>query len=188
MKHSEDIAWQAVVNCDPAYDGNFLYAVKTVGVYCKPSCKSRTPLRKNVVFWDTARDAEAAGFRACKRCRPDLDEYLPAKELAEKIKAMLDQQDCTPRQLTAGIRPLGVSQNHAALVFKKQYGLSPTAYASQKRAAKIQALLLQTDMPIIDVAENTGFSSLSAFYSFLKKHVGTTPKAYRNGISRGKNA
>ena len=183
MKHSEDTAWQAVVNCDPSYDGSFWYAVKTVGVYCKPSCKSRTPLRKNVVFWDSAKDAEAAGFRACKRCRPDLDEYLPAKELAAKIKEMLDQQDCKPKQLTVGIRQLGVSPNHAAMVFKKQYGLSPTAYVNQKRAAKIKALLSQSDMPIIDIAESAGFSSLSAFYSFFKKHVSTTPKAYRNGLS-----
>ena len=70
MKLTDDEMWEAVINCAPALDGQFFYAVKTVGVYCRPSCKSRTPLRKNVLYFETGEDARNAGFSPCKRCRP----------------------------------------------------------------------------------------------------------------------
>ena len=82
--------WQALLDCDPSYDGQFFYAVKTVGAYCRPSCKSRAPLRKNVLYFQTAAEAEQAGLRPCKRCRPDLEKYNPAARLAGQAKKLID--------------------------------------------------------------------------------------------------
>ena len=70
MKLTDDEMWEATINCDSNLDGRFFYAVKTVGVYCCPSCKSRAPLRKNVLYFETGEQAQRAGFRPCKRCRP----------------------------------------------------------------------------------------------------------------------
>jgi len=90
MGLTDDKMWKAVVDCDKSYDGQFFYAVKTVGVYCRPSCKSRTPLRKNTNYFETQEDAEKAGFRPCKRCRPDLLDYAPMLELAQQTKNLID--------------------------------------------------------------------------------------------------
>ena len=179
MKYSEDKMWKATVDCDTKYDNKFYYAVKTVGVYCKPSCKSRTPLRKNVVFFETATDAETAGFRACKRCRPDLSEYEPIIKLAEQTKDLIDNHFNERKELAEKMKCLGVSSNHLAVLFKNQYSLSPNDYICSKRIERAKELLESTNIPIVDIAYEIGFSSVSAFYAFFKKNVGATPKEYR---------
>ena len=179
MNCDADTMWQAAVACDKAYDGKFFYAVKTVGVYCRPSCKSRTPLRKNVCFFSSGQEAEQAGFRPCKRCRPDLLDYAPMADLAGQAKELIDGYFRERERLIGAMKQLGVSANHLAVVFKQQYGLPPMDYLNQKRAEHAKRLLAETDMAIIDVAYDIGFDSLSAFYIFFKKQAGTTPKAYR---------
>lgn len=82
--------WKAVADNDAAYDGIFFYAVKSTGIYCRPSCKSKRPKQENVCFFDTAAQAKAAGFRPCKRCRSDLPDYQPGREIAVKAKQLLD--------------------------------------------------------------------------------------------------
>ena len=179
MTCDENTMWQAVVACDKTYDGRFFYAVKTVGVYCRPSCRSKTPLRKNVCFFDTGAKAEESGFRPCKRCRPDLPEYAPMPEMAKQVKELIDRHFCERKQSAEMIKGLGVSTNHLTAVFKRQYGLPPMRYLNQKRCDCAKKLLGETDMPVIDVAGEIGFGSLSGFYSFFKKHTGMTPKDYR---------
>ena len=88
MTLTDNEKWDAVVHCDPTYDGQFFYGVKTTGIFCRPSCKSKTPLRENVEFFDEAAVASARGMRPCKRCRPDLLDYAPTRELLSKIKAI----------------------------------------------------------------------------------------------------
>ena len=180
--NNEHIMWQAVVECDKAYDNKFFYAVKTVGVYCRPSCRSRTPLRKNVCFFGKNEEAERAGFRPCKRCRPDLLSYEPAQRLAEQIKELIDRFFREKKQLSDEMRQLNISANYLSGIFKKQYGLPPTAYINKKRAAEAKKLLAETNIPIIDIAGDIGFESLSAFYTFFRKHTGLTPRGYRSCV------
>ena len=182
MKCSEEEMWQAIVACDTGYDEKFCYVVKTVGVYCRPSCKSRTPLRKNVLFFSDAEEAAAAGFRPCKRCRPDILSYAPMQKVAEQVKELIDKHYCEKELLTAEIKRLGVSLNRISTVFRQEYGLSPVEYIGSKKIEHAKKLLSETDTPIIDIAGDIGFNSLAAFYTFFKRHTGLTPKKYRKEI------
>jgi AraC family transcriptional regulator of adaptative response / methylphosphotriester-DNA alkyltransferase methyltransferase len=175
----DDEMWEATINCDSAYDGRFFYAVKTVGVYCRPSCKSRTPLRKNVLYFVTSDEAVAAGFRPCKRCRPDLIGYAPLAELARQTKEVIDGYYQERDELTSALKQLGVTPGHLSTVFKQEYSLSPTQYLNQIRLRQSQKLLTETDMSIVDVAGEVGFDSLSAFYAFFKKNLSVSPRKYR---------
>ena len=179
LPYEEETLWQAVAACDEAYDGAFFYGARTVGVYCRASCKSRTPLRKNIVFFETAAQAEAAHFRPCKRCRPDLLAYEPVRALAEQAKALIDGGFHARTRLTEDMRRLGVSPNRLAAVFKQTYGIPPLTYLHQRRLAYAKDLLAQSPLPILEVAYATGFESLSAFYAFFKKQTGLTPKEYQ---------
>jgi len=178
MQNTEHM-WQAVVGCDGAYDGAFVYAVRTVGVYCRPSCKSRTPLRKNVLYFRGKEEAEAAGFRPCKRCRPDWPDYEPAQFLAEQMKRLVDVHFGNRQALSAALAQLGVSANRASAVFKQQYGLPPMAYLMQVRAAYAKERLAETSDAILQIAGALGYDSLSAFYAFFRKQAGVAPNAYR---------
>ena len=179
MQPTDNQKWRAVTECDAAYDGRFFYAVRTVGVYCRPSCKSRTPLRKNVCFFDGAEAAQAAGFRPCKRCRPDLADFAPTAQLAEQVKALLDARCREKASLKELLRSPAASPNHLCAVFKRQYGLPPGAYRSRLRAQYAAQQLAQTEEPIAQIALDTGFDSLSAFCGFFKKQHGATPGNYR---------
>jgi AraC family transcriptional regulator of adaptative response / methylphosphotriester-DNA alkyltransferase methyltransferase len=179
MKLTDEVMWEAASGCDEAYDGQFFYAVKTVGVYCRPSCKSRTPLRKNVLYFETSDGAQAAGFRPCKRCRPDLLGYAPLLELAHQTKSLIDTFYRERDELVEALKQLGVSPGHLAAVFKKEYGVAPLQYLNRIRAQQARKMLARTDLPVINIAGEVGFDSLSAFYSFFKRYAGTTPKTYR---------
>ena len=179
MYFCNEIMWQATVDCDKEYDGKFFYGVKTVGAYCRPSCKSKSPLRKNVLFFETGEQAQSAGFRPCKRCRPDLMEYEPMKALALQTKDLIDSCFCERARLAKEMKSLGASSGHLSAVFKRQYGLPPMDYMNQKRADYAEYLLRETALSIIEISSDVGFDSLSAFYTFFKKHTGMTPKRYR---------
>ncbi len=184
MPLSEEEMWKALVDCSKDYDGKFYYAVRTVGVYCRPSCKSKTPLRKNVAYFESQRAAEESGYRPCKRCRPDLFEYAPAKELAEQTKVLIDDYYKEKDRLTSEMNKLGVSANHMALIFKQQYGLTPSQYLNNTRGYYAMKMLAETNLPIIDIAGELGFDTLSSFYRFFKKQTGTTPREFRNQRSK----
>lgn len=179
MRFTDDEMWKAVVDCDKSYDGKFFYAVKTVGVYCRPSCKSKTPLRKNVEYVETQEEAEKAGFRPCKRCRPDLLDYAPMLELARQTKDLIDEYFHEKKRLAAEMKRLGVSASHLAVIFKQQYGMAPSHYLNKTRIDYAKKLLAKTDTPIIDIAGDIGLDSLPSFYGLFKKQTGTTPKEYR---------
>lgn len=187
MCFTDDEMWKAVVDCDKNYDRKFFYAVKTVGVYCRPSCKSKTPLRKNVDYFETQEEAEKAGFRPCKRCRPDLLDYAPMMELAQQTKDLIDDYFNERERLTAEMKRLGVSSGHLTVIFKQQYGMAPSQYMNKTRADYAKKMLVETDTPIIDIAGDIGFDSLPSFYGFFKKQTGMTPKEYRAEAHYGKS-
>lgn len=187
MQFGNDEMWQAVVACDKGYDGKFLYAVQTVGVYCRPSCKSRTPLPKNILYFTTSKEAEQAGFRACKRCRPDILDYAPSTELAQQIKSLIDAYFKERGRLSLAMKNLGVSSSHLAIIFKQQYGILPSQYLNETRTAYAKKMLAESPVPIIEIAMDIGFDSLPSFYGFFKRQTGSTPKAYRKAMQTEQN-
>lgn len=178
--------WNAVVHCDPSYDGMFFYGVKTTGIFCRPSCKSKEPLRKNVEFYDQIEQALANGLRPCKRCRPDLLEYRPMLDLIEKAKRIFDTYFDDRDRLAFEIKALGISQNHFIHIFRQQFAMTPVEYLNTLRIRKATQLIADTDSTILHIALLSGFGSLSTFYEVFKRQVRLTPIEYRKQAnSRG---
>ncbi len=171
--------YNAVASNDTKYDGVFFYAVKTTGIFCRPSCKSKLPKKENIEFYSTAKEAQAQGYRACKRCRSDLPGYQPLKEIAAKLKTLIDEANNDILELNSRIDKQGLSKKRMVEVFKEEYGVTPTEYINGLRFEKAKQLLRCTDDDVIDIAYEIGFDSLSAFYSFFKKRANVSPLAYR---------
>ncbi|GLC31704.1 bifunctional transcriptional activator/DNA repair enzyme AdaA [Clostridium omnivorum] len=180
---SENEKWRAVIDCDKQYDGLFYYAVKTTGIVCRPSCRAKTPLRENILFFNNISDAIKEGFRPCKLCRPDITnhDYEPNNELIQKVKEKLDQNYSEPLHLEAISCEFGISASHLTRLFKSFYGISPIYYIVKLRVAKAIEMFEQTDRSILDIAYAAGFRSLSNFYKSFKEHTGHTPNEYRRG-------
>ena len=117
---NDEEMWRAVRNRDASCDGQFFYGVKTTGIYCRPSCISKLPQRDHVVFFRTREEAEKAGFRPCKRCRPDLLQYDPALELSQRTKELLERHYNDRAMLERDMKETGVSRKHLTQVFKQQ--------------------------------------------------------------------
>ena len=177
MMNDEEM-WKAVSDCDASCDGKFFYGVKTTGIYCRPSCKSKLPKRENIVFFKTREEAEKAGFRPCKRCRPDLLQYDPALELSEKTKELLDRHFSDRLQLGRNMKEMGVSRKHLTQVFKQKYDITPSEYLIQVRIAASKQLL-QDGLDITDTAGAAGYENLSEFYDHFRRQTGMTPARYR---------
>ncbi len=173
---------EAVINNDESYDTVFFYAVKSTGIYCRPSCKSKAPKAKNLEFFKTADEARAIGYRPCKRCRSDLLDYKPMREIAQKLKKLIDDMYNESKNLNTEMDKLGMSRKRMAEVFKEEYGVTPSKYVNDLRYEECKRLLKQTEMEVIDIAYSVGFSSLSAFYNFFKTRANMSPAAYRKGV------
>ncbi len=178
-KIHDDKKWNAVIHNDSHFDGMFFYAVKSTGIYCKPSCKSKLPKRENVTFYATSEEAQNAGYRACKRCRSDLVSYEPLQDIALKLKNMLDVTFLERQKVESELRNIGLSQRRVIDIFKDTYGLTPKAYIDKLKIEETKNLLCNTDDSIIDIAYAVDFNSLSAFYTFFKERTGLTPSNYR---------
>jgi AraC family transcriptional regulator of adaptative response / methylphosphotriester-DNA alkyltransferase methyltransferase len=183
MEHStllnENEKWQAVTKCSSEFDGLFFYGVKTTGIFCRPSCKSREPRRENVEFFDSLHEAVSSGFRPCKRCRPDLIGYDPDEEMAQKIKSIIDSNYPDKESIGREFNNLGISRNHMSGLFRKKYGMTPSKYTGKVRAAKSAELLESSDKSIMEIAFQCGFQSLSSFYELFRREKGMTPQEYR---------
>ena len=168
---TEQEMWEAVQHSDASYDGLFFYAVKTTGIFCRPSCKSKPPKRENLCYFASGEEARIAGFRPCKRCRSDLLAYQPMREIAEEIKARLDK--------SVSLDDVGLTSRRITDIFKQEYGVTPKEYADSRRLHAAEKLLATTQNLVIDVAYQAGFSSLTTFNRFFKQRTGQTPTAYR---------
>lgn len=182
---TEEEKWKASLYCDASYDGKFLYGVKTTGIFCHPSCRSKNPKRENVAFFDTAEEALAGGFRPCKRCRPDQLEFQPQKEAAIKIKAVCDQYFTDGSRLKKEFTKLGLSRNRIIQLFQGQFGKSPVEYLNSLRIDGAKKLLEDSQRNVLQVALESGFESLSTFYTQFRKATGLSPREYRENIGRG---
>ena len=181
IRISDNEKWKAVASCDRSYDGIFFYGVKTTGIFCRPSCKSKTPVHGNATFFHSAASAIEAGFRPCKRCCPDKIVFEPDLELMKKTKAILEADYNKQVDLQQISKQLGVSTNHLIKIFKRHNNLTPTQYIIKIRIDKASELLNQTDINILEIAYMTGFKSVSNFYKCFKEHTGHTPNEYRKG-------
>lgn len=176
--------WMAVLARDPAADGIFCYAVKTTGVYCRPTCAARRPLRANVLFFASADEAEAAGFRPCKRCRPEA--AWGASLLAERLGKACRLIETTieagegPLELAALAEMAGLSPHHFHRVFKQGLGVTPRAYAAAHRAKRLRAGLPEAPS-VTDACYDAGYGSSGRFYAEAPAVLGMTPSAYRAG-------
>lgn len=171
--------WQAVVTCDKNFDGLFLYGVSTTSIFCRPSCRAKTPIRKNVVFFMTSESALKAGFRPCKKCRPDIISFEPDQDIIQKAILILNQAYNQPIDMTAVAKQIGVSLSHFNRLFKKVTQLTPTQYLTQKRVTEAIRMLDQTEHNVLEIAYSTGFRSLSNFYQCFKAYCGHTPNEQR---------
>lgn len=172
--------WRAVVDRDPAADGVFVCAVRTTGIYCRPTCPARRPLRQNVRFHATCRDAERAGFRPCKRCRPN--EASPSERRAAAVARacrLIDQAEELPR-LSELARAVGMSRYHFHRVFKAQTGLTPRSYAAARRAGRVRDELTRRKT-VTEAIYGAGFRSSGRFYESSGETLGMTPTAFRAG-------
>lgn len=172
--------WQAVMARDPAADGAFVYSVRTTGVYCRPTCPARRARRAHVQFHATCRDAEAAGFRACKRCKPT-EAGLAARHVEAVIRAcrVIEQSDEVPG-LADLARLVGMSPAHFHRVFKAQTGLTPKRYAAAQRARRFRGEL-ERGGTVTAAIHGAGYGSSSRFYESSNDVLGMTPKSFRAG-------
>lgn len=177
MMVSEDFAWDAFVRRDRRYDGQFIGAVKTTGIYCKPSCAARHPLRENVEFFETAAEAVAAGYRPCMRCKPD-EVGRDREAVAAALKLIDDSEEALSLEEVAGA--VGYAPHHFHRLFKRDTGVTPAAYARSLRA-KRAAIALDGKGNVTDAIYQAGYSGPSRFYANTKGHLGMTPSAWKNG-------
>jgi len=171
--------WNAIKECDKSYDDLFLYGVKTTGIFCRPSCRSRVPNIGNVAIFQNAAQALAENFRPCKRCKPE-GLSLPAEEWIKQIIVWIDQHYCAPITLHQLGDLFHGSPYHLQRVFKRVTGKSPTEYIQDIRLEKAVHMLEAGEQSIADVGASAGFPSTPYFISLFKKKLGTTPAAYRN--------
>ncbi len=175
-----DPRWNRIVTRDKTADGQFWYAVATSGVYCRPSCPSRQANPKNVSFYDSLPAAQASGFRACKRCHPDgLSNDTNTHSVIEKACRLIDGAESPPRlaDLAAFAH---LSPSHFHRVFKAIVGITPAAYAQQRRAERLRAGL-STAASVTAAAYDAGFNNPSPFYATAQQTLGMSPRRYRAG-------
>ena len=168
--------WEAVSRREPQADGAFFYAVRTTGVFCRPSCASRQPRRENVAFFTDANAARAAGYRDCKRCQPG---GLPRElEIVNRACAALDadpQQRLTLAQLSDAVH---VSPFHLQRLFKRVVGVSPRQYQAAQRGAALRDAL-QSGSVVTRATLDAGFGSPSRMYDSASAELGMAPSAFR---------
>ena len=172
--------WDAVIRRDKKADGEFLYSVKTTGVYCLPSCASRAPLRKNVEFHASCEAAERAGFRPCKRCQPKGPGLRGQRAAIVAAACRTIEAAEEPPSLLALAAAAGLSRFHFQRIFKEATGLSPKAYAQAHRARRIRDEIPQHDT-ITEAIYSAGFNSSGRFYAKSAKMLGMTPSHFREG-------
>jgi AraC family transcriptional regulator of adaptative response/methylated-DNA-[protein]-cysteine methyltransferase len=176
----KDPRWAAVIARDREADGRFYYAVRTTGVYCRPSCGSRPARPENVGFFASRAEAEAAGFRPCKRCKPDqpaLDEQYVTK-VAQACR-LIEAAEKAPG-LDKLAKTVGLSPYHFHRIFKAVTGVTPRAYATAHRRKFIRDKLGRS-ATVTDAIYDAGFSSSGRFYASSVQTLGMTPTNYRAG-------
>ena len=175
--------WQQVLERDASADGQFFYAVKSTGIFCKPSCPSRRPTRKQVRFFPTTEAAEAAGFRACKRCEPERTTAKadPQAEAIAAVTEYLKEHAEERTKLEDVAKATGVGKLTILRGFKRVLGVSPGQYAKEARLAKFKEKVREPKTRITDAIYEAGYGSSSRLYEKSSAALGMTPRTMREG-------
>jgi AraC family transcriptional regulator of adaptative response/methylated-DNA-[protein]-cysteine methyltransferase len=178
--HTNDERWRAVLERDPLAEGRFFYGVRTTGIYCRPTCPARRPRAEHVAFFSSWREAEAAGFRPCRKCRPSTE---PGPPHADRIRAAcrtLESVAEDPPSLAELARAAGLSPYHFQRVFKQAVGVSPKEYAAACRRRRAQECLEQ-GQSVTETIYEAGYGSSGRFYADAAESFGMSPSRYRRG-------
>ncbi len=178
---NDEIKWSAVKNCSQEYDGIFFYAVRSTKICCRPSCKSRTPLRRNVSFFSRLSQAIQEGYRPCKRCRPDLIDPPGNNTLIQETIQLLEREYRTSLTLDKVAAEVGMSKFHLQRLFKKAIGKTPLEYITALRLQEASLLLHTTNLTITNIAHVLGYKSSAHFSSVFHQNIGMSPTTYREG-------
>lgn len=173
-----DWSWEAVLRRDPARDATFVFAVRTTGIFCRPSCAARRPKRENVEFFADPSAARLAGYRPCRRCHPDSQvSWTP-----DPVETARNLVEADPTMATLGhlAKKVGLSPSHLQRRFKARYGLSPREFASAERAARLRAALRSTGS-VSRATYDAGYNSSSRVYASARATLGMTPADYAKG-------
>lgn len=175
MQH--DPHWRQVIARDARQDGHFVFAVRTTGVYCRPSCPSRRPRRESVEFFASNQEAERAGYRACLRCKPT--QVSEQTRYVERTRQLLDSAEAM-LSLAELSKAVGISSFHLQRLFKRATGLSPREYQAARRVQKVKTELRKGE-DVTTALYDAGYSSSSRLYEDAHQQLGMTPGAYRRG-------
>lgn len=177
---TESARWNAIVRRISSADETFFYAVKTTGIYCRPTCSSRQPKRDNVLFFESYAEAEAAGFRPCKRCHPR--STSPQQQQAAQIANICKQIESSdpPLSLNQMAQIAGLSPYYFHRVFKRVVGVTPKQYANAHRANRVRQHLQESET-VTQAIYEAGFETSSNFYDHSVSLLGMTPSQYQKG-------
>lgn len=184
MRLDEDNCYRAVQSRDARFDGRFFTAVLTTGIYCRPVCPARTPLRKNVRFFVCAAAAQEAGFRPCRRCRPEAAPGTPSwagtSSTVTRALRFIEEGALDEAGVESLAAKLGVGERHLRRLFDQHLGTSPHSVAAARRTHFARALLESTSLPVAQIAHASGFRSLRQFNAVARAVFGRTPTALRS--------
>ncbi len=177
----DDRLWDAVIAKDSRFDGQFVFAVTSTKIYCRPSCPSRRPHREHVMFFDLPDAAEQAGFRACLRCEPRQARVQdPQVELVQRVCRFLDASQTEQVKLADLAAHVGVSTFHLQRTFKRIMGISPRQYLAARRFGNFKTLVREGE-PVTQALYDSGFNSSSRLYEHASSELGMTPATYGRG-------
>ena len=179
LRITDDDRWQSVVDRDVDADGQFVFAVQTTGIFCRPSCRAKHALRKNVRFFADAQQAQDAGFRPCKRCQPDKDSAQQHRlDKIARACQLLEQE--SPLTLDELAQQVAMSPYHLHRLFKATTGMTPKAWQQSWRARRLRDALAK-GVPVTQAILNAGFPDSSSYYRKADQALGMTAKQFRKG-------
>ncbi len=191
MNPDHDACYRAIVARDARFDGRLYIGVRTTGIYCRPICPARTPKRENVSFYPTAAAAQAAGFRPCLRCRPenspDLAVWNGTSNTVKRALTLIGEGAMDGETVDHLAEQLGVGERHLRRLFQQHLGASPIAIAQTRRILFAKQLIMETRMPMTEIAHAAGFGSIrrfnAVFQALYKRPPGALRRTYRDAHS-----
>lgn len=181
LPEEDEATWNAVLSRDTRYDGQFVFAVSSTNIYCRPSCPSRRPRRENVSFFKLPEAAERAGFRACLRCHPRKSRSIdPQVEMTQRVCRLIEANDGAPLTLAKLSEQVAVSPFHLQRTFKSVMGISPSEYAEECRINRFRKSV-RNGGAITNAIYDAGYGSSSRLYAGAASQLGMTPATYGKG-------